>query len=158
MTNTENHSRTIARILDTTAAREFEKPITEIGPAFDAAEATCLALASSEELKLEVRRRVAEWKMMLLCDHNAPFSTVEKLHDNVLIVGYTNLEREGSIEIYFALYCERQARIDNARHILRQLYTKLDTALKSEGLEVYRSLKESAEKILLRIGEGKSTK
>ncbi len=151
MTNSENESRRIARILDTTAARAFEKPIAEIGPTLNEAEETCLALASSEESKLEVRRRVAEWKMMLFCDHNAQFSMVKELHDNVIALGYTNLEREGSLEIYFALYCERQGKVEDASNILQQLSAKLDVAIRREGLEVYHSFKQSADKILLRL-------
>ena len=154
MSNEETQSRDVARLLERTAARAFKMQTDEIGPAFDEAEAACLALVSSEELEMQVKRRVAEWKMRLLCDRNAPFGTVEALHKNVVGLGYTNLEIEGTTEIYFAQYCVRQARTDDARRILHQLRAKLDSAVRTEDLEVYRHFKEVSDDILSRIDTG----
>ncbi len=151
MSNEETNSMDIARLLERTAARTFRMQMDEVVPAFDEAEASCLTMVSSEEQQLEVKRRVAEWKMRLLCDRNAPFGTVEFLHNNVVELGYTNLEVEGSTEIYFAQYCERQGQIDDARRILHQLRAKLDSALRMKDLEVYRHFKEVSGDILSRI-------
>ena len=154
MSNEEIHSRDVARLLERTVTRAFKMRTDEIVPAFDKAEATCLALVPSEELKMEVKRRVAEWKMRLLCDRNAPFETVEALHNNVVALGYTNLEIEGSTEIYFVQYCERQARTDDVRRILHQLRARLDGALRAENLEVYRHFKDVSAEVLSRINAG----
>lgn len=151
MSNAEFQSRDVARLLDRTATRAFKMQTEEIVPAFDETEATCLTLVSSEELEVEVKRRVAEWKMRLLCDRNAPFEAVEILHNNVLELGYTDLEIEGSTEIYFAQYCERQNQADVARRTLHQLCSKLNNALKTNDLEVYRHFKEVSEELLSKI-------
>ena len=154
MSNGETNSRDVARLLERTAARTFKMQADEIVPAFDEVEASCLSMVSSEEQKLEVKRRVAEWKMRLLCDRDAPFGTVELLHNDVVELGYTNLEIEGSTEIYFAQYCERQGQIDDARRTLHQLRDKLDSVLKTKDLEVYRHFKEVSEDVLSRIDTG----
>ncbi len=151
MNNAETNSKEVARLLERTAARTFKMQTDEIAPAFNEAEATCLTLVLSEELELEVKRRVAEWKMRLLCDRNVPFETAETLHNNIVELGYTNLENEGGMEIFFAQYCERQDQTDHARLILHQLRTKLGSALRTKDLEVYRQFKELSEEILFRI-------
>ncbi|GAB4126267.1 MAG: hypothetical protein Tsb0027_25570 [Wenzhouxiangellaceae bacterium] len=154
MSNTETNSRDVARLLERTAARTFKMQADEIVSAFDEAETLCLSMVSSEKEKVEVKRRVAEWKMRLLCDRDAAFRIVELLHNNVVELGYTNLEIEGSTEIYFAQYCERQGQADDARRTLHQLRTKLDSALRRKDLEVYRHFKEVSDDILSRIDTG----
>jgi len=151
MSSKKTQSRDVARLLEQTAARAFKMPMEEILPAFNEVEATCLAQVSSKELQLEVKRRVAEWKMRLLCDRNASFRIVEQLHDDVLNLGYSHLENEGTIEIYFAQYCIRQNQADVARRILQQLCSKLDNALKTDNLEVYRHFRQVSEELLSKI-------
>ena len=150
MSNEETNSHDVARLLERTAAHASKMQEDEIISAFDEAEVLCLSMVSSEEEKLEIKRRVAEWKMRLLCDRNAPFRKVELLHKKVVELGYTNLEIEGSIEIYFAKYCERQGRTDDASSILRQLCIKLSSALRTENLEVYRHFLKVCKDILSR--------
>lgn len=151
MSNTASRSMNVARILDKTAALAFQMEMEEIVPAFDEAEATCLSEASSKEEELEIKRRVAEWKMKLFCDRDAPFEKVDQLYNDVIKLGYSSLEVEGNIEIYFAQYCIRQDRGDVARPLLEQLCSKLDIALESKDLDVYHQLKEDAEKFISRI-------
>lgn len=151
MSNGETSSREVARLLERTAARTFKMQADEIVPAFDEAEASCLSMVLSEEQKLEVKRRVAEWKMRLLCDRDAPFGTVVLLRNNIVYLGYTNLEIEGSTEVYFAQYCERQGQTDDACRTLHQLIAKLNDALRTKDLEVYRHFKEVSEDVLSRI-------
>jgi len=162
MSNKETHSRDVARILGNTAVRAYKMPIEDIIPAFDEAEAECLALpAPAEELKLEVRRRVAEWKVHLFCEHNAPFEMVEKLYKDVAALGFTNLEIEATIEIVFARYCARQGRTEDARRILRRFLARLDMALETLEprdlevypyfLEVHDSIKKATEKLLSKL-------
>jgi len=151
MTKEDAPSIEIARVLEHAAARTDGLRSDQIVPVLDEAEAACLELVFSEELVLEVRRRVAEWKMKLHCDRDAAFETVEALHNNVVGLGYTNLEREGTLEIYFAQYCERQGKMNEARQILQRLRTKLESGIDKEGLGVYRYFNTFAERMLSRI-------
>lgn len=155
-----DQSTHIARILERTAVSAFKLPLGEIIPAFDEAEAECLLLAPSEELRLEVRRRVAQWKMSLFCERNGSFKIVEKLYNDAVALGYTNFEIDGTIQIQFAQYCVRQARTDVARRVLQNFITRLEAARENKNLEddiyflgVYKHLKAATEKILDKVNK-----
>ena len=151
MFNDDGHSMEVARLLELAATRADEMGAGQIIPIFDEAEAACLELVSSEEFRLEVRRRVAEWKMKLHCIRDSAFGTVEALHKNVVDLGYSNLDTEGTVEIYFAQYCERQGRLNEARQILQRLRIKLESGIEKEGLGAYRPFDGFVEKMLSRI-------
>ena len=153
METDETQSKEIAHLLEHIAAHTFKLQTDEVITAFEQAEETCLTLVSTEKLILEVKRRVAEWKLKLLCDRNVSFGTVEKIHKEILGLGYSSLENEGNIELYFAQYCVRQNQADTARCILRQLCSKLDEALKTNNLEVYLYFKEIAEQLLSKLNK-----
>lgn len=141
----EENSREIARLLEHTASCTFELQLNDIIPAFDKAEVKCLLLALSADMKLETKRRVVEWKLRLFCDRNAPFDLVKPLHNSVIDLGYSNLEVESNIEIYYAQYCERIARREDSLEILQRLRAKLDNALAKSDSEVYRYFIEICE-------------
>ena len=152
MSGNSNQSKNVARVLDDAAACSLKMRVEEIIPVFDEAEAACSKLISSEDQRLEIKRRVAEWKMRLFCDRDAPFNVVKILHANAVELGYTNLEIEGAIEIYFAQYCERQNKMYEARRTLLQLHDKLERELKTKNLNIYLHFKNVSEEILSRIG------
>jgi hypothetical protein len=147
----DTQSKEIARILERTAANAFKMQADKIITAFKTAEKTCLTLVSTKELELEVKRRVAEWKLKLLCDSNSSFDTVDKLHNEILRLGYSSPENEGDIELYFAQYCVRQNQIDTARRVLHQLCYKLDETIKTNNLEVFHHFRGIAEQLLSTI-------
>ena len=153
MSDRDAESRNIARLLTQTQLRVLKMNLDEIIPAFDEAEAECLLLATTEENRLEVMRRVAEWKMKLFCDHDAPLPTVEKLHDDLLRLGYTHLEIEGSSELYLARYCQRNNQLDIARRIVQQFLAKLNEARAANDLEIWRNFSETSKRILSEIEE-----
>jgi hypothetical protein len=157
MRKDEKEAMEVASILDRTAALAFKMQTDEFIKAFEEAEATCLSLVSAKEQVLEIKRRVVEWKLRLLCDRNASFGIVDKMHNSILELGYSNLENEGNIELYFAQYCIRQNQTDIARRTLRRLCLNLDNALKTSDLEVYRYFKDFAEDLLKGGAKGAGT-
>jgi len=147
----DTQTKEIARIFERTASNAFNMQTDKIITAFETAEKTCLMLVSTKKLELEVKRRAAEWKLKLLCDGNSSFDTVDKLHKEILRLGFSSLENEGGIELYFAQYCVRQNQIDTARSVLHQLCYKLDESLKTNNLEVFHPFKGIAEQLLSNI-------
>jgi hypothetical protein len=124
----------------------------ELIAALDEIESTHLAKsASSQELQLETRRRVAEWKLKLLSERDLPVAFLEQLRRQVQSLGYTNLWIEGTIDMYFARYCVRTSHFDEARKTLEALCAKLDDALKSGSVPVYVEMKDAAERIVATI-------
>ena len=124
-------------------------PPEDIPPEFDKAEVDCLSGVTSEHQRLEVKRRVAERKVRLLCDRDASLPVVEGARSGLLKMGFTNLEIEVGMEIYFAKYCLRHQRTEIAQATLRKLRSKLNAAIKSADLEVYRHLKNEVTMVLV---------
>ena len=148
------NSQELARALSHTVARAPELQPSEVVAALGDIEAKFLPKAgSSKRQQLETRRRVAEWKFKLLSERNLPFDQVEKLHRAVHEMGFTNLETEGTIEIYYAQYCERQARTDDAKQTLEQLRAKLSKAMTKQELAAYRQLKQEVEGLLSKLSK-----
>lgn len=147
----EKLSKDVANILNRAAVRSFKMKPDEIEHTFDEAEAACLLLVSSENLKMEVKRRTAEWKMRILCDNDASFDLVNKMHSSILKLGFSNLEIEGIIEIYFAQYCVRQNHTGVAQEILQKLISKLNEALKNNDVEALHYFAGQAKNLLSKI-------
>ena len=67
-------------------------------------------------------------------------------------LGFTNLETEGTIEIYYAQYCERHSQSEQARHTLVQLRAKVDKALATRKVVAYRQLRQEIDILLSKLG------
>ena len=131
-------SRKIANILDKTASGSHCMSLVEMLTAFDTVEESCLSLVSSKKLKTEVRRRVAEWKLKLCCDRDAAIEDVDALYQTASALGYSNIENEATIGVYFSQYCLRQSQFSRAKFVLTELRAKLSKESKKNDLEVYR--------------------
>lgn len=152
MTNSKEHSLEIARALDKTALRATELQPKAVIAAFDEVQAKMLPkVASSAKLVLETKRRVAEWKFRLLSERDLPFPTVARLRTRLRALGYTNLELEATMEIFFAQYCIRKSRFKEARTAMRTLMSKLQRAMKTRRLPIYRQLSEDVLRTLSNI-------
>jgi tRNA U34 5-carboxymethylaminomethyl modifying enzyme MnmG/GidA len=145
-------SQNLARALSSMVAHAPQLQPSEVVAGLDEIEATFLPkVASSKKEQLETKRRVAEWKFKLLSERNLPFEQVEKFYRAVHELGFTNIETEGTIEIYYAQYCERQSRRDEAKRTLEQLRAKLSKALAKRKLAAYRQLMQEVEELLSKL-------
>lgn len=106
---------------DTFSTDAMIKALDEIGHRFG-------NIAPSPNAKLETQRRVAEWKFKLLCERDASVEVVEKLHDEIAALEFTNLETEATVEVYFAQYLVRASQSDRAVLALKGLLKRLSTA------------------------------
>jgi len=152
MTDVTKHSTELAKALDQTAIRATQLKPDEIINAFNKVQSAMLRKASSSaKLALETRRRVAEWKFRLLSERNVPFRTVSRLRTHLHALGYSNLEVEATMEIFFAQYCIRMSRFKKARTVTEELVAKLQRAMKSRNVPVYRHLNDDALRVLADI-------
>lgn len=117
-------------------AREFNKLVAnassmsteEVLRALDDIEAQHAPRSDSGQKALETRRRVAEWKLKLLSERDLPADQIETLRSAIDRLGFTNLEVEATIELYFAKYLIRNGRGSLAGARLNDLLAKLQTA------------------------------
>jgi hypothetical protein len=152
MADSRNSSQGLARALSLTVARAPQLQPDEIVAALDKIEATFFPkVASSKKQQVETKRRIAEWKFKLLSERNLPFAQVDKFYRAVHELGFTNLETEGTIEIYYAQYCESQSRTDEAKRTLEELRAKLGKALTKRKLAVYRQLNQEVDELLSKL-------
>lgn len=151
-TESGKNSQDLARALSQTVARAPQLQPSEVVAALDEIEANFLPkVRASKKQQLETKRRIAEWKFKLLSERNLPFVQVERLYRAVHELGLTNLETEGTIEIYYARYCERQSRTDEAKRTLEQLRARLSKALTKQKLAAHRQLKQEVEQLLAKL-------
>jgi len=127
----DNTSLEVGKLLSNTYAYCIQLSSQEAINTLEAAEKKCLNIDTSSLHALEIKRRVAELKLQILCDHRARFSLVENSRQNLIEVGFTNLEREITNEIYFVIYCEKIEKTNTAKEVLGKLIEKIQIKLNS---------------------------
>jgi hypothetical protein len=128
MENSQNASRELARAFNKVVAAAPDLAPEDITRRLDDIAAEFRGRVTSEVDRLETKRRVAEWKFKLLSERDLPLSQIESLHTELELLGYTNVEVEATIEIYFAQYLVRNSHKDMARARLDGLLKKLVAA------------------------------
>jgi hypothetical protein len=93
-----------------------------------------LLAGKAKRLRLETRRRVAEWKLKLLCERDAASKSIERHYASVRRLGFTDLETEATIKIYLAHHRIRHSRARDARRVLESLAKKLGSSPKHAHL------------------------
>lgn len=149
MPDDKKQSQNLGRALSLVVARAEHMDSAALLMELDQIEATFLPkVGYSRDLQLETKRRVAEWRFKLFSERNVSFGEAERLYLAVRELGYTDLETEATIEIYFARYCARQSRTDVAKRTLEELSDKLDRIARSKDLPVYQQLKREVQQAL----------
>ncbi len=123
----EEWSIKVARIIEKAVSKSFKLDLYELNTTLDAAEKECLSLLNSESEKLEVNRRILEWKVKLYCDKNLPLETVNDVYQKLIKRGYSNIDVESNTETYYAKYLLRAGETQIARKILKSLVEKLES-------------------------------
>ena len=78
----------------------------------------------SAEQALEAAREISGHKFKLLSRRDLPEIEVRRLHEEKVLLGFSHLIDEGTIEIYFAQYCLRIGSHEEARAVLARLSEK----------------------------------
>jgi len=148
-------SMEVNRTLDQAMILTFTMSIDKAMTAFDDAEVSSLESLSSQGLPseteqqwtLEIKRRVAQCKMKMLCDRDAPFQLVETLYSRIVRMGYWDLEEELDTGMYYARYCMRKQHKDISVGILDHLRVKLNDVQGSGSLD-YSNCRHAVEHLL----------
>lgn len=128
-------SQELARALSEVVARAHHMEPADVVTRLDDIEEKFLPqIGASEAVRLETRRRVAEWKFKLLCEADVPAETIKQLYAAVKKLGYTDLETEVTVEIYFAQHLIRHSRSRDARRRLEALKKRLGSSPTHEHL------------------------
>lgn len=151
MSRAETHSNELAGALSLVVARSSTMTPEQILAALDDIARKYVPKAPTKDVELETKRRVAEWKLKLLSERNVPLEQIAFLRDQIVALGHTNLETEGTVELYFAQYCARHSYIGEARHTLESLLAKLSDALTRNNLVGLHQLRKDAERILAKL-------
>lgn len=98
-------SAAVAALIEAAVSRGFELRLEDALAELDRAGNECLENLDSEPLKTEVRRRVAEWRLRVSCDRSESWGNVYSEFGAVNALGFSNLENELAIKLYYANYC-----------------------------------------------------
>jgi hypothetical protein len=134
----------VARQLEGIAVRSDDLEPQQIQAEYDAAESAFLDECETLGRGLELRRRVAEWRLLVLSSKDVPFETIEALRKLNLELGYINIEREANVEIRYARACREHGRVEEAREVLEGLVGKLDARLEVRDTVLTRALRAAA--------------
>lgn len=140
-------SNLIADILNRTAVKCFNKKTSEVLQFFNEAESRCIEKTIDDELKLEVKRRVCEWKIRLLCDKNEVIEVIEPLINECKKIKFSDIWSQAETVIYFSMYCIRNGYQKKASFVLNELLVILVELNLSQN-EYYDSLINKIECLL----------
>jgi hypothetical protein len=125
----------------------------EIIQRLDAIADTFVGRAPSEAIALETKRRIVEWKFKLLIEQNVSIEIAENLRGQLQELGFTNVEVEATIDIYFAQFLMRNSQREMARSCLERLLKRLAAAKSAGDPFAGNELIDDAERLLLRLGK-----
>lgn len=154
-TDTDDVEREFARTIELLAARSRKIELKEALTKFDEIESIFLPRVSGKpQISLEMRRRIAEWKLIIFSQRGNNPETAAQLFYNNSKIGFTNFEREATLKIYFAKFFFRIKDNKRATSILEELCIDLDELIASKkNLEVYQKFKSNAKDLLHRLNE-----
>jgi len=150
--NKRELSRELARAVSDAIVATRRMDPTDVISTFDELEASFLPKVGADPmLVLETKRRIAERKFLCLSKRRLSFDLVLPLIERVRDLGYTNLDKEVTLEIIFARFCIHQNHTDQAVDVLEKLCSKLDQAIQGDEPEIYRDAKQTAQSLLHQI-------
>ena len=119
----------LAIAIDRTWLKTNDGPFADTLQAFKAVEAEFVARARGDEVwVLEIKRRVAE--VLLSEAHGSqPFDTCQKLWNDLLRLGFTNIERKCMMTWFFADCCRKSKQPEVGLSVLEPLFAELESVL-----------------------------
>jgi hypothetical protein len=81
------------------------------------------------DLKIETNRTVTGYIFKILIFRDPPHAEARRLFHEVELLGFSNLLDEGTIAIFYSMYCIRQSLFQEAREILEALLAKTEDVL-----------------------------
>jgi hypothetical protein len=100
----------------------------------DAVEERFLRHQSTANTAPEIRRRVAEWKFKLAVECGASKQQADRLHAAVSSLGFSDLESEATIELYYAQFHAANNDVDRARQTAEALRARIDQVANKESV------------------------
>src|SRR4030095_9786229 len=127
-------SRALARDLQIAYTETREMDFDAVVHALKSLEDAHLAnVAGNHFLALETKRRVAELLMDSATSRLCPLETVRALLDDLFRLGFTDLERKGTMCLIFSRYCQDIGRSQEAIELLGPLKIELEEELARTG-------------------------
>jgi hypothetical protein len=129
-TNEKSLSHALAKDLTTVCQKYSELTFEDIVKSFETIERTHLAQASDNEfLALETRRRVAEHLVFAAIYKRRPWEEARGLLDNLVRLGFTNIEVKVLVLQSYSKYCLKIGRNNEGIALLALLETQLENEL-----------------------------
>lgn len=150
--DTAKQSQMLAKALELAAASSNSMTDIELTRAFDEIEREYLPkFDTSTQFQLETRRRVAQWKFRLLSERNLPLEEIARQFLEVSRLGFSGLENEVTMAIYFAQYGVRTGNRNVARKALQETHDRLMEVLAADPTSATRDLLVAVDDQLARI-------
>jgi len=145
-------SMKVARHLEGVFLQQGEMPIDDAFDALDRAETELTPLVAMDpELLLELQRRCAEHRFSIACVRHLSIERIEQFHDQLLHLGFSDIEILVNTEIKLARQYVRLGKSSAAREILEKVLLNLDATSKLGKNPLLRSLSSTVRSLLREI-------
>lgn len=139
-------------------ARSEQMSFEDIVEAFKAVESHHVELETKPILILETKRRIAENILMAAIDKRCPYEICRAQLDNLFQLGFTNLEREATMCLFFGRYCRRMGHAREGIELLEPVVEELQSEINRAGIkrreqEFWRELLNHIEVALTNLRE-----
>lgn len=130
--------------MDVATVKSFRMSFADTVREYHAVQAEFLArIGDCDVVALEIRRRIAELILQSAREKREPFETCEQLWNELLLLGFTSIERKCAMTWFFADCCRRHRQVDIGLGVLEPIIVDMeqllaDPAVKKQAAKRYR--------------------
>ncbi|MBK9261878.1 MAG: hypothetical protein IPM54_19000 [Polyangiaceae bacterium] len=131
----DSRSRDLAKAIAKTRVATFDSDFGAIEVAYRTVEREFIARAGNDEIAvLETKRRIAEAVLMAAVENCQPFDTCRKCWDDMLRLGFTNIDRTCTMTWYYAECCRQNEQPSIGLGVLEPVINDLHRLLAEPGV------------------------
>lgn len=129
-------SNAFTKALDEATVKSFRMNFADAAKEYQAVQAEFLARVEDHDtVALEIRRRIAELMLQCAREKKQPFETCQKLWDELVLLGFTNIERRCNMTWFFADCCRKWGQGEIGRSVLGPLIVEIERLLAEPGVK-----------------------
>jgi hypothetical protein len=129
----ESHYQALALTLTRAALETQNMDVAAVVDFYKRIEDRFLPLAAGDEvLALETRRRVAEGVLSSATRDPQAHALCQRLFENLVDLGFTNLERKGTFYLIYSKHCMESGQIEEGTRLMEELEAELSRLLSKE--------------------------
>jgi hypothetical protein len=142
-------SQALARALEDVYVKGPDMKFEDLVKSYKLVEESFLPkVAGNEVLILETKRRVAELILYSALEKKCSFGLCERLFNEVVDLGFTNLEKKANVYMVYSRYCLQIGHNDEGNRLLIPLKAELEENIYKKDVLLYQHLLQNIQSLL----------